>query len=228
MRRLAAILVMAVGSCALAGPEWPEGGDAGSLPGSAQPISNGGGGVVTKIIGRLEGPPGMPHRGIGDFQDMYRINIVDPMLFSASTSAVNGGSADFDSSLWLFNLDGTAILGNLEYFLDPSSSRITGQSTDGTGAMIVTPGEYLLAISCTGSDPLGGPGFGPMFEFVLPDEVSGPDGPGGLNNQIVGWSEGDQFGNYEIALHGVEFIVPAPAGAVAFSGLLFAGLRRRR
>jgi len=227
MQRFVGIAMMLIGSCALAGPEWPEGGDAGSLPGSAQAVTNGGGGTVTKIIGRLEGPPGLPGRGLGDFQDMYRINIVDPGLFSASTSAVNGGSAAFDSSLWLFNLDGTAILGNLEYFLDPSSSRITGQSTDGTGAMIVAPGEYLLAISCTGSDPLGGPGFAPMFEFVLPDEVSGPDGPGGLN-QIVGWSEGDQFGDYEIALNGVEFIVPAPAGVIALSGLAIGGLRRRR
>lgn len=205
MRYLLVLVLGVVHASALAGPEWPEGGDAGSVPGTAQVIGPGTG-PVTKIIGRLEGPPGLPGRGMGDFEDMYLINIIEPQLFHASTALADGGLAAFDSNLWLFNADGSGLLGNLNSPQDVNAARLDRAATDGTGAEVVEPGLYYLAISSVGSAALGGVGGAPMFQFALADEISGPDGPGGFGNPIDGWVDGAQFGDYEIVLSGVALV----------------------
>lgn len=211
MRRSVCIAAMMCAGAACAGPEWPEVGDAGALPAGAQVVGTGIG-PVTKIIGQLAGPPGLPDRGSdGDFQDMYLINIVDPLVFRASTSLADGGMAAFGSHLWLFNADGTALLGNLNSNLDPNGARLERAATDESGAEVVEAGLYYLAISSrAGSMPLGesGPVLAPMFEFVFPGEVSGPDGPGGFNSPIEGWQDGTEFGQYEIVLQGVGLVEP--------------------
>lgn len=214
-------------SSAFAGPEWPEGGDAGSLPGSAQPIGSGGGGMVTKIIGELSGPPGLPDTGLGDFQDMYLIFICDPMNFLASTSPDNNGAANFNASLWLFSLDGRGLLANQDAGPGDTHATLLPDSNDGTGVLLVDPGLYYLAISGAGSVPTSSPGDQRIFSFGLPGEVSGPDGPGG-SNPITGWDQPGEYGQYEIALHGVCFIVPAPASVSLLASVALLGFGRTR
>lgn len=225
MRAVVTMVALAT-SVALAGPEWGEGSDAGPLPGSAQHVV-GGGGPLTKIIGDLHGPGSLPDSGIGDYQDMYLINICDPLMFRATTLATFDGFANFDASLWLFNADGTGLIANLDATSGIPDPFMLNEATDGTGAMVLTPGLYYLAISGAGSNPLGGAGLAPMFDFAFPGEVSGPDGPGGLA-PINGWTNPGEYGHYEIALQGVCTIVPAPGalGCVLSAGLL--ALRRRR
>jgi hypothetical protein len=228
MRRISIIVVCgAISSFALAGPEWPEVGDAGSLPGSAQVVT-GGGGSLTAITGSLGGPPGLPGAGVGDFQDMYLIDIKDPFAFRASTLDEHGGSADFDAQLWLFYEDGRGLLGNQDATFGATGALLLNQSNDGSGAELVTPGRYLIAITGAGSVPLGGPQNELMFDFTLgAGEISGADGPGGGGNPIMDWTTPGEFGLYQIALEGVSTIVPAPASVVVLSGLgLF--VRRRR
>lgn len=226
MRPCVAAMVVAVGSCAFAGPEWPEAGDAGPLPFSAQSVV--GAGPLMRISGELEGPSGLPDRGLGDFQDMYLINIADPANFSASTVFLDGGLATFDSQLWLFNFDGSGLLANADAAVGEQGARLTNAANDGSGAEIVAPGLYYLAISGSGSVPLGGPGPDPMFEFTFgPGEISGPDGTGGFGNPIVDWTNPGEFGLYSIVLTGTEFIVPAPGGALVLSGLGLLVRRRR-
>ncbi len=223
------VLCGVTGSFALAGPEWPEVGDAGSLPGSAQVVT-GGGGSLTKITGTLEGPPGLPGAGLGDFQDMYLIDIKDPFAFRASTLDDDGGFADFDAQLWLFYEDGRGLLGNQDATFGTTGALLLNQSNDGSGEVLVMPGRYLIAITGAGSIPLGGPLSEPMFDFTLgAGEISGADGPGGGLNLINDWTVPGQFGSYEIALEGVSTIIPAPASVVVLSGLgLLVGRRRGR
>ncbi len=198
--------VVAIASCshiALSGPEWPEVGDAGSLPGTAQTVI--GVGPLSKISGQLEGVPPLPDRGLmADFQDMYRIRINNPAAFFASTDLFLGGSSTFDSNLFLFTLDGRGLLANLGIGL---SATITSLSNDGSNAELVAPGDYYLAITGGLNVPVAGPE--QIFSFLLPNEISGPDGPGGAF-PITDWTGPGQVGFYEIALQGAVFI-PAPA-----------------
>ncbi len=219
MKRVAFLMSMVFASwSASAGPEWPEVGDAGSLPGSAQPTE--GMGALTKITGRLEGPQGLPSLGEDDFQDMYLINIVNPNQFRASTVIDDGGIAAFNSHLWLIRADERALLGTLGFPPDPNGARLLRFSTGETGAGVKEPGLYYLAISSVGSIPLGGIGPGPMFNFGFPGEISGPDGVGGMMNPIVDWTDGVQFGVYEIVLNGVALIEPDCPADLTGNGVL--------
>jgi hypothetical protein len=174
-------------SAALAGPEFvePKGMDAGSLPGSAGPTV--GDGPMTAIRGKLQGVSLGP--GTADLQDLYLICIDDPSAFFASTVEVFGGFAqDFDSRLYLFDMNGNGVLAN-----DNTASLVPGFSTgstllpssdDGTGSFLQTPGLYLLAV-CIAPQAPSSPG-GPMFFLKIPTEISGPDGSGG-GAEVVEW-----------------------------------------
>jgi uncharacterized protein (TIGR03382 family) len=215
------------------GPEWVEDGDAGSLPGSAQVVT--GQGQVQKITGMLAGAGNLA--GAGDFEDMYRINIVSPTMFSIRTDPGSGGMANFDTQLWVFDLSGFGILGNDnapvfegEGFGD---SAIFQFATDNTESGIFEPGEYLICISGAGNRPtstiIGQAGTAPQIFFFDPQnpfEISGPDGPGG-GFPVSGWAPAGATGSYSIALTGVDFIVPAP-GALALLALGAVAPRQRR
>ncbi|MHC4210422.1 MAG: hypothetical protein ACYSWT_11980 [Planctomycetota bacterium] len=60
-------------------------------------------------------------------------------------------------------------------------------ATDGSGVTIEEPGLYLLAITVSPQDPTSDNGI--IFFFDEPNEVSGPDGPGGAE-PISTWGEG--------------------------------------
>lgn len=209
--------VLASGGIALGGPDWDEmtGPDAGNLPSTAQTPF--GLGTLATIHGQLGGVL----RGPGDFQDMYRICIADPAFFSAQVL----GDTMFDTQLWLFDGKGRGVLGNDDAAPGAELSMLGNQATDGVPPFgIPGPGIYFLAISGFDSDPLSAPG--PIFDQVLREEVSRPDGPGGTS-PIIAWTEPGDVGAYTIRLTGVKF-VPAPGAAAMLAVTAGALLRRRR
>ena len=236
---VASLALLAVGGMsqtAVAGPTWPEDPpDAGSLPGTAQIPFPLGGGPLTMISGRLSGPTPTPGlRGPGDFEDMYLIQVTDPLLFFASTDPADGGFADFNTELFLFtgpdHPDGPG-LGMFANDDNPGAlnneSRITGSVTDGSITPAFLPGlHYYLAVTGFVDTPTSG-GLS-IFDQALPTEISGPDGPGGFG-VIDGWSKPGEFGDYQIVLEGVSFPKPSPgAGALFVFGAVFGASRRRR
>jgi hypothetical protein len=214
---------------AAGGPEWVEGGasgalgDAGSLPGTAQSVI--GNGSLTTISGELEGT-GLQAGGPVDFEDMYVIQIDGPTVFFASTLADDDGFAEFDTALWLFDIDGLGLLGNdfggtFQGAAVPGDSsgdsRLGNASDDGTSIVINEPGLYLLVITRAPNVPQSGDG--DIFMFDVFNEVSGPDGPGG-SSPITQWTGdipeqveagGDVPGEYRITFDGSGFALPSGA-----------------
>ncbi len=194
---------------------WNEQGDAGDLPATAQDVDNGGG-QLSNIIGASF-----------DGVDMYGIVITDPNGFSAWTSGDQGGaggSADFDTQLYLFDSAGMGVLGNDDNPGGaPFHSGITVPANDGTGAAPAGPGNYYIAVSNFGNSPVSAGG--QIFDQASFEEISGPDGPGG-NSAITGW-EGGAGGNYDIFLTGAAGVPePATLGLLGIGAL--AMIRRRR
>jgi hypothetical protein len=215
---------------ALAGPDWLEQGDAGSFLASAQAVV--GLGTPQKISGSLsngsaftdgDGAPG--GLTLPDFEDVYIIRIDQPATFSFTTS-----NASFDTQLFLFNITlGTQLFGlmaNDSANLMTTSAQITTASTDGTGVKVANPGLYAIAVTGAGRYPtsLGGA----IFNLAVPAEISGPDGPGGINAHN-GWAGDGAVGDYEIDLEGIGYVdVPAPGAAGLLGAIALVASRRRR
>jgi hypothetical protein len=92
---------------------------------------------------------------------------------------------------------------------DPEGSTMGNGATDGSGAMVTQSGIYYLAITVTPRDPVSP--MGVIFDIVDPNEVSGPDGPGG-DEPISSWGVPASAapaagvpGDYTILLGGVGF-----------------------
>ena len=165
---------------------------------------------------------------------MYLINIVDPMMFRATTDEMDGelneAFATFDTMLWLFQPtgipdDATGILGNNDH---PDTgnfqSLLIPVPTDGEPPLVL-PGLYYLAITRFNNVPQSD-GVN-IFILDTPTEISGPDGSLGA---VDDWSRvAEMFvGDYTIALRGVEFSdIPAP-GTICLLGLAALGNRKRR
>lgn len=204
---------------ALAGPDWVEHGDAGSVLSTAQ-ITMGVGGIHS-ISGTLSG-------GVltSDFEDMYIVRVADPATFSMALT----GTPSFDAQLFIFNitLPGQAfgLLAN-DNTASGSNPLLTSVSTDGSGAALTLPGLYAIAVSGAGRMPVSNTGS--IFFYGSPTEISGPDGPGGINPH-TGWTGDGQTGSYTIVVTGIEFAsVPAPgAGTLLMLGAGLASRRRRR
>ena len=205
---LAICLIPMSASTALAGG-FNEGGDAGRTVGSAQDVS-GGAGPVTTISGSLSGP----FFGPGDFEDVYQIFISNPSTFSVTTV----GSAPFDTELFLFDADGLGLLANDDDMAGGQQSTIPNAANDGTGAAVVLPGRYFLAITGKGNKPTSNGGQ-LIFDQPSATEVSGPDGPGAAFVQD-NWTPGSgPIGSYTIQLTGVSFL-PDPVPGSSTGGIL--------
>jgi hypothetical protein len=213
--------VAVLSSAALAGPDWVEDADAGSTLGTAQPILVDSG-SLRSISGSLTSGRDTP-----DFEDVYRLKIIKPSLFNLSLRG-----ATFDTQLFVFRVisDGvTFAIGQLAN--DNADSTTIGSAlgnfaTDGTETTINTPGDYLIAISVKGRNPISDSGL--IFNFETPTEVSGPDGPGGFND-FIGWQGQGSGGAYTLLLEGTgPFDVPAPGSIAAVAGALALTARRRR
>jgi hypothetical protein len=217
---LLTLLALAASGNASAGPVWeePPVSDAGWQPVAAQ-ITRGDS-ALYRIIGQLcDGGRGSP-RGCADQQDMFLIFISDPENFLASTSPKHGGSADFDSALWLFRADGCGLLAHRHLDPDDRGATLTPVASDSSGAALIEPGYYFLAISANGSFPIADDEqFGPqaLFDFSSDAELSGPDGPGG-GTPICGWVDQDEPGSYSIALEGADYAAPPCRGDLNYNG----------
>lgn len=218
----AAMAAVVVPAAALAGPDWIEQDDAGSVLTTAQQVV--GVGSLARISGSLRrgtffGP------GEDDLEDMYLIRIDQPTMFSLQVTGAN-----FDPQLFLFNItlpgEAFGLLANND---TPSGAfpLLTTPATDATGAQVLLPGAYAVAVSGLGRVPVSDSGA--IFNFASGTEVSGPDGPGGINPH-TGWTGDGQVGDYVIRLMGVDWYdVPAPGSAAGLAlGLTVLARRRRR
>lgn len=197
------VLLMAVPANAF-GPGHNELGDAGPIPALAQGVV--GGGSLQFINGSTGGLGGL----VTDFQDMYLFQIDSPAVFSASTVVANGGAANFDTEIWIFDSTGRGILANDDFSAVDVRSRFDNTATDCPPscppATIVNPGFYYLAISGHNDNPLNLTGL-PLFNQATLTEISGPDGAGGAD-PIRTWNGAGAVGQYTIALTGASFLPP--------------------
>lgn len=213
---------LALSSAALAGPDWVEIGDAGSIVDTAQAVL-GESPTLRSIRGSLSFGSGLAD-GAADYEDMYLIRITQPSMFSFSATG-----STFNPQCFLFNItlpgEAFGLLGN-DDTATSNQPRLISPATDGTGASVVLPGVYALGISGFGRDPVSSGGR--IFNFASPTEVSGPDGPGGINPHS-GWIGQGEVGTYDLDIQGVTFFdVPAPGSAVVFAAAAGALSRRRR
>lgn len=209
---LGALAGLAMTGSAMA-QSWAEVGDAGDMPGTAQAVS--GGGALTSITGSI---------GALTDADMFLIDIKVPTLFSATTNPAGGTLTD--STLYLFNLNGTGIAKHD----DISGSNYLSDLPAGNSLYSsLAPGQYLLAIGGFAFAPYWNPVPATFADLVFDVNnftgVIGPQNPG----PILGWANAGAYdsGSYTITLTGASF-VPAP-GSIALLGLggLVAARRRR-
>ncbi len=214
-----------IASAALAGPSWDldNTSDAKQSAQDAQAVTTGG--SVLNISGSLSG---IPLLGEVDLVDMYLVYINAPMTFYMSTAGGQfGGSANFDSQLFLFSaqnnptgMSAGALLANHLAAAGSSGSFVGSASSDGS-YRLDSAGFYYLAISAFGTNPYASNNELLWGALTDPGVVAY-----GQGTELAYWQNAGnvQGGAYTIHLNGVTG-VPAP-GACALLGLC--GLLRSR
>ena len=234
---LDAVATLAVSvATAAAGPifDEPPGGDAGnSLSTAAEVKTDDGTGTIGVIRGEAKGTNGFVGGG-GDYQDVYKIFIADPLAFQAETFALDGDDALRDPMLFLFDEFGRGLMAMNNVGDDVLRAKL--QNVDALGNPIFTaPGVYYLAITTAMSEAtvLYGNEIVPLFEMGLSGNQVGQvaPNPDWAPAPLSGWTDPTDLSNvgkYEIGLSGVVSLpVPGPGG-LAVLGLAMLGRRRRR
>lgn len=187
---------------------WMETGPAGDLPATAEVVT--GTAPLTAIIGSLD---------LLDEVDMYVINIVDPLGFSASTASVIGLVPD--PKLFLFSYSGAGVYMNDD--MGGSNAMLPAGHPLGP----ISAGLYLLAIARFDNSPLGASG--PIFSAG--STVNGPAG----SDIVTGWDRNvqghiDFDALYRIDLTGAAPVstIPEPMSLSLVAGAVIAGLALRR
>jgi hypothetical protein len=148
-----------------------------------------GAGPLTRISGQLLN---------GDDIDVYVIRIDNPPGFLASTSASAGGSASFDTQLFLFNVQGNGVSHNDD---DPQG----GLQSQITAQFVPSPGIYALAISKWNRDALN-PANQRIWNDAPINVERPPDGPG-APGPLANWTTitPQAGGSYSISLAGATY-----------------------
>jgi hypothetical protein len=185
MRLLWSFLALtALTATALAQVDWTEQGDAGDLPETAQATGTDTNTPLSSISGALA----------ADDVDMFAIYIADPNAFRAET---NTTTTDFDSQLWLFDVNGNGIVHD-----DDSAGSLRSRITNANNC-IPGPGIYYIAISRYNRDPRD------CDDNAIWTSVSNACAVAG-RSRVASWTGSTSAGTYQIVLQGA---FTAPLGA---------------
>jgi hypothetical protein len=174
----------ALTATALAQVDWTEQGDAGDLPETAQATGTDTNTPLSSISGALA----------ADDVDMFAIYIADPSAFQAET---NTTTTDFDSQLWLFDVNGNGIVHD-----DDSAGSLRSRITNANNC-IPGPGIYYIAISRWNRDPIDCDG-NPIWTSA--SNACAASG----RSRVASWTGSTPAGTYQIVLQGA---FTAPLGA---------------
>jgi hypothetical protein len=193
MRTFWALLALTT-LCIGAQAQWTETGDAGDLPETAQATGTDTSTPLPSISGALA----------ADDVDMFAIYIADPANFRAET---NSTTTNFDSQLWLFDVNGNGIVHD-----DDSAGSLRSRITN-TNNCIPGPGTYYIAISRYNRDARNCDDNAMWTSAVNACAVAGV-------GRVASWTGTTAAGNYEIVLQGA-FTSPLgadPADCPPFDG----------
>ncbi|MFN7162700.1 MAG: DVUA0089 family protein, partial [Fimbriimonadales bacterium] len=126
--------------------------------------------------------------------DMFAIYIADPATFQAET---NTTSTNFDSQLWLFDVNGNGIVHD-----DDSAGSLRSRITNANNC-IPSPGIYYIAISRYNRDPRNCDDNAIWTGTANACAIAG-------RGRVASWTGTTAAGNYEIVLTGA---FTAPLGA---------------
>lgn len=225
MIKIAAGLALLSGT-AIAGT-WVEVADAGDALSGFQ---------NTNGVGSLDNITGAT--GSGDFVDAYCIKITNAAAFRAATAAAFGGSASFDTRLFLFDIAGNPLLMNDDHpggspfnsmLSGPAFYTGTGEGTTDNPQEVVNGQDYILAV--TGfSNMVENAANGEMFRVDTLfdfDNLYGPDPA--VSGPADHWENASPAtGTYNISLAGATYSVPAPGALTLLGAGGLVALRRRR
>jgi len=185
MRGLWTFLALtALTATALAQVDWTEQGDAGDLPETAQATGTDTSTPLSSISGALA----------ADDVDMFAIYIADPSAFQAET---NTTTTNFDSQLWLFDVNGNGIVHD-----DDSAGSLRSRITNANNC-IPGPGIYYIAISRWNRDPRDCNDIAIWTGTANACAVAG-------SSRVASWTGSTSAGTYQIVLQGA---FTAPLGA---------------
>ena len=174
--------------------QWTEQGDAGDLPETAQATGTDTNTPLSSISGSLD----------ANDVDMFAIYIADPSAFRAET---NTSTTNFDSQLWLFDVNGNGIVHD-----DDSAGRLRSRITNANNC-IPGPGIYYIAISRFNRDPRDCNDIAIWTGTVNACAVAG-------SSRVASWTGTTIAGTYQIVLQGA-FTSPLgadPADCPPFDG----------
>jgi hypothetical protein len=195
MRLLWSFLALtALTATALAQVDWTEQGDAGDLPETAQATGTDTNTPLSSISGALA----------ADDVDMFAIYIADPSAFRAET---NTTTTNFDSQLWLFDVNGNGIVHD-----DDSAGSFRSRITNANNC-ISGPGTYYIAISRWNRDASDCDGLAIWTGTTNACAVAG-------RSRVASWTGSTSAGTYQIVLQGA-FTSPLgadPADCPPFDG----------
>jgi hypothetical protein len=185
MRLLWSFLALtALTATALAQVDWTEQGDAGDLPETAQATGTDTSTPLSTISGVLD----------ANDVDMFAIYIADPSAFQAET---NTTTTNFDSQLWLFDVNGNGIVHD-----DDSAGSLRSRITNANNC-IPGPGIYYIAISRWNRDPRDCDDNAIWTGTANACAVAG-------RSRVASWTGSTSAGTYQIVLQGA---FTAPLGA---------------
>jgi len=174
--------------------QWTEQGDAGDLPETAQATGTDTNTPLSSISGALD----------ANDVDMFAIYIADPSAFQAET---NTTTTDFDSQLWLFDVNGNGIVHD-----DDSAGGLRSRITNANNC-IPGPGTYYIAISRYNRDPRDCNDIAIWTGTANACAVAG-------SSRVASWTGSTSAGTYQIVLQGA-FTSPLgadPADCPPFDG----------